>query len=177
MKKVLLAVAVVLAITAAACSGTTAQTKENEKSLKTKIETCTNPDSLQMYVNQAKCYADSLAAAGKTEEAKKYLEDLEPAVAKADPSLKEQFKSTWESIEATTKAAADSVKNKVSESVDSLGNAAGNAKDKLVEKSGEVKDKVADKANETYNKGKDAVNEVAKSVGDAAQKTLDKLKK
>lgn len=177
MKKVLLAVAVVLAVTAAACSGTTAKTKENEKCLKEKIENCSDPDSLQIYVNEAKNYADSLAAAGKPEEAKKYLEDIEPAVDKVAPTLKEQFKATWESIEATTKAAADTIKGKVGESVDSLSNAAGEAKDKLAKKSNEVKDKVSDKANETYNKGKDAVNDAAKSAGDAAQKALDKLKK
>ncbi len=176
MKKILLAVALITAASAVSCSKATNESKENGDCLKSKIENCTDSDSLQMYVTQVKNHADSLAAAGKHEDAMKYLDEMETAITKADPSLKEQLAATWESIKSTSKAATDSVGTAVNEAVDSLGNKADEAKDKIVEKAGEAKDKVAEKAEEAKDKAGKALDKGKDAVKNAADKTVEKLK-
>jgi len=173
MKKILFVVALMTAVSTVSCSNTT---NENGKNLKSKIETCTNSDSLQMYVTQVKNHADSLAAAGKHEEAMKYLDEMGTAITKADPSLKDQLSATWESVKSTSKAATDSVATAVNNAVDSLGNKADKAKDKIVEKTGEAKDKVAEKAGEAKDKAGKALDRSKDAVKDAADKTIEKIK-
>lgn len=169
MKKLLFAVAIAVAVMGASCSGKSEQVKVNEQDLKAKIESCTNPDSVKIYVEQAKAYADSLAAAGKTDEAKKYLEGLAPAIDKAAPSLKEQFNSTLKAVEQTAVNAKDSVASATSAAVDSAKSAASQA---VSDKANELKDKASDAA----DKAGDAVNKAADKTKEAAANALDKLK-
>ena len=78
MKKLLLSIAVVAALCAATAS--CGKSADSTASMKSKIENCTNTDSLRAYVEQAKAYADKLVAEGKEDEARKYLAELEPVV-------------------------------------------------------------------------------------------------
>lgn len=181
MKKILLAVALVATVMASGCSGSSKEVKENETDLKTKIENATSPDSVAVYVAQAYAYADSLAKAGKVDEAKAYLDGIQPAVDKADPSLKEQFKAAISSIGSAATAAADSVASQASAAVDSAKNVVSDAKDA-------VKDAATNAANSAVEKGKEAVNagadkakaaaaEATNKAADAAKNALDNLKK
>ena len=85
MKKLLLSIAVVAAL----CAATTScgKSADSTASMKSKIENCTNTDSLRAYVEQAKAYADKLVAEGKVDEARKYLAELEPVVKSKAPAL------------------------------------------------------------------------------------------
>lgn len=173
MKKILLAAAVIIAALTSACSGESASVRDNEKSLKAKIENCTNSDSLAVYMDQARAYAQTLVNEGKTEEAKKYLDDLTPAIEKQSPTLKEQWNAAVATITKVTTNAADTVAAK-----------AVDAKDAAVETANDVKDAAAEK----YEAAKKATGETAEKVKEGAQKTvneavegtqnaLDKLKK
>jgi len=56
MKKLVLTAIVALALAAASC-GTKSTQEVSASDIKTKIENCSNPDSLKVYVDQAKDYA------------------------------------------------------------------------------------------------------------------------
>lgn len=60
MKKLILSFAVLATLAATSC-GTSVKKAEDEGAvIKAKIENCTNPDSLKIYVQQAKDYAAKL---------------------------------------------------------------------------------------------------------------------
>lgn len=161
MKKIILAVAVVLAAATVACSTESKKVQENEKDLVTKISETSNPDSLKIYVAQATSYADSLAQAGKTDEAKEYLEQLTPAIEKADPSLKERIQQAVKNVENIAVAAKDSVAGKASDAVEGVKDEAG---------------KVADKGAEAFEKGKDAGKSAVDATKDAGKKAVEATK-
>ena len=75
MKKIFFVAVVAMAATLASCSGTK-QAEDKGAALKAKIENCTNPDSLKLYVQQAQEYAQKLIAEGKDKEAQAYLEEV-----------------------------------------------------------------------------------------------------
>ena len=60
MKKLILSVAVVAAMSFASCGTSTKQAEDEGEMLRTKIENCKNPDSLKLYVKQAKEYAGKI---------------------------------------------------------------------------------------------------------------------
>lgn len=60
-----LAVALVATMVFASCSSTQ-KAKDEGADLKAKIENCSNPDSLKVYVEQAKAYADKLVSDVRT---------------------------------------------------------------------------------------------------------------
>ncbi len=173
MKKIILAVAVVAAAMTAACSGESAKVQDNEKALKAKIENCTNSDSLAVYVDQARAYAQQLVNEGKVDEAKKYLDELTPAIEKQDPSLKEQWTAAVATIDKVSTNTADSVGSAVSNTADSLKSKAEDLKDAAADKAGELKDAASEKLNAAKEGTKNAVNNAVEST----QNALENLKK
>lgn len=174
MKKIILAVAVILAAASVACTTETKTVKENEKDLVTKITETTNPDSVKVYVAQATAYADSLASAGKVDEAKEYLEQLTPAIEKADPSLKERIQNAIKKVENFGETTADSIASKAGDAVDAVKDAAGDAADKgseLIEKGKEAGANAVEATKDAGKKALDATKETGKKAVDGAKET------
>ena len=166
MKKLLLSIAVVAALCAATAS--CGKSADSTASMKSKIENCTNTDSLRAYVEQAKAYADKLVAEGKVDEARKYLAELEPVVKSKAPALSgalSTVESTLDKVKENASDKADEAKNSPAAAVDSAKSAVGSAAEA-------VKDKAADVASAVKEKTQD----VKEGAADAAQKGADKVK-
>lgn len=166
MKKLLLSIAVVAALCAATAS--CGKSADSTASMKSKIENCTNTDSLRAYVEQAKAYADKLVAEGKVDEARKYLAELEPVVKSKAPALSgalSTVESTLDKVKENASDKADEAKNSTAAAVDSAKSAVGSAAEA-------VKDKTADVASAVKEKTQD----VKEGAADAAQKGADKVK-
>ena len=166
MKKLLLSIAVVAALCAATAS--CGKSADSTASMKSKIENCTNTDSLRAYVEQAKAYADKLVAEGKVDEARKYLAELEPVVKSKAPALSgalSTVESTLDKVKENASDKADEAKNSTAAAVDSAKSAVGSAAEA-------VKDKAADVASAVKEKKQD----VKEGAADAAQKGADKVK-
>ena len=166
MKKLLLSIAVVAALCAATAS--CGKSADSTASMKSKIENCTNTDSLRAYVEQAKAYADKLVAEGKVDEARKYLAEPEPVVKSKAPALSgalSTVESTLDKVKENASDKADEAKNSTAAAVDSAKSAVGSAAEA-------VKDKAADVASAVKEKTQD----VKEGAADAAQKGADKVK-
>lgn len=183
MKKLFLTFAVAaMAIGSLASCASKAEREGSDEgeALKAKIENCTDPDSLKMYIDEAQTYAQKLEAEGKGAEAEAYLNKLVPVVEKKDPSVGsyfEELKNKAKEEVASAKEAADSVanaaKDKGKEIADSAaskaGQAAGQAVDAVKDAGNAAVDAAKQKTSDAVSKGKDAVS-------DAAQKGADKVK-
>lgn len=166
MKKIVYMAAVALAITAASCSGNK-RAEDKGADLKAKIENCTNPDSLKLYVQQAREYAEKLIAEGKDTEAKAYLGEVIPAVTSKDPSMVQTL-----TLEADS--AATAIKDKASAVADSVSAKAGEVKDSVASKAGKAVDAAKSAAADAAQKASDKVSSAA---SDAAGKVKDALSK
>lgn len=168
MKKILVAVAALAAISFASCSKADKAASEESNDFKMKIENCTNADSIAIYVDRAQAYAQKLAAEGKVEEAKKYLADIQPIVEKKATALV----STFEAVKAAVDkfpASADSLKNAATDSLRTAGAAAvDSVKGAVAAKAGEavenVKQGVSDAASDAADKANAAVENAAQSA-------------
>lgn len=168
MKKLVLigALAAVLAIGSVSCSKKDGAS--DPSAITSKIENCTNTDSLKVYVDQAKAYAQKLVKEGKVDQAKEYLAKIEPVVKEKAPALAGTLATVETALDKVGDAVGDKVddaKDAASAAADSLGSAAESARDAVAEKAGEVKDAAAEK----IQQAKDA-------TADAAQKGADKVK-
>ena len=164
MKKLIFTVAVLAAMVTVACS-TEKRAEDEGAALKAKIENCTNPDSMKIYVKQAQEYADKLVKEGKDDAANAFMDEVVPAV---------QAKEAVDSLAAAAKDKAqevsDSVSAKVSDAKDAVKDAAAAAKDKTAEAAGAVKDKAANAAAAAKEKTANAVKEGADKLKDAISK-------
>ncbi|MCM1504616.1 MAG: hypothetical protein NC127_05420 [Muribaculum sp.] len=167
MKKIILTVAVFSALVMSSCGGERTA-KDEAADLSAKIENCSNPDSIQVYVKQAQDYASKLLAEGKTKEAQEYLDKVTPAIEKKDPTVKEAFSNL---MTATSNAVADKA-TEIKESVDST---AGAVADKASDAVANAKEAVADKAEEVKEAGAKAVDDAKSKAADMLQKGADKL--
>ncbi|MDE6703296.1 MAG: hypothetical protein K2K00_06445 [Muribaculaceae bacterium] len=188
MKKFLLPAALLAVLTLGSCSGKGASAGDSVADFKSKIENCTNADSIQAYVGQAQEYVQKLVDEGKIDEAKKYLAEIEPVVKEKAPKLAgvfETVKSFVDKVPAAGEDAVEKAKDAASAAGDSLQSAAENAKDAAAEKISDVKDAISDKAEEVKDavsekagQAIDAVSQKASDVTDAAKdKVNDLLKK
>lgn len=189
MKKILLSAAFVAALTLGSCAGKDASsTIGNASDFKAKIENCTNPDSIQAYVAEAKAYVQKLVDDGKVEEAKKYLDQIEPVVQQKAPKLAGAFEAVKSLVDKVPGAAADAIdkaKEAASEAGDSLSSTAENVKDAAAETIEDVKNAVSDKVSDAKDavtqKASDAANAVSEKATDikdaAKEKVNDLLKK
>lgn len=166
MKKLFLSAALVATVMMVSCS---AEKKAQDKgeALKAKIENCTDSDSLKIYVQQAKDYADKLIKDGKDSAAETFLSDVTPAVKAKDPSavlgltaldLKAKADSTFEATKESAKELADSTSKAVSDKVSS------------------AKEAISDAAEQTKEKAASAVESAKEKTADAAQAGADKVK-
>lgn len=163
MKKILYVVAIAIAATTFACSNKTAA--DQGADLKAKIENCTNPDSLQLYVEQAREYAQKLIAEGKDSEAQAYLAEVIPAVTAKDPSLGDKLTAEADSV-------ISALKDKAGVVTDSVASKATSAVDSVASKTG----KAVEATKDAVNKGADAVNKGADAVKGAADKVKNLVK-
>ena len=165
MKKLVLigTLAAVLAAGSVSCSKKDSTTDVSV--LTSKIENCTNTDSLRVYVGQAKAYAQKLVKEGKVEEAKEYLAKIEPVVKKKAPALAGTLSTVETALDKVGNAVGDKTqdaKDAVSDAADSIGSAASQAGEAVADKAGELKDKAADKAGELKDKAADKLQQAAK---------------
>lgn len=170
MKKFLLPAALLAVLTLGSCAGKGAAAGDSVADFKSKIENCTNTDSIQAYVGQAQQYVQKLVDEGKIDEAKKYLAEIEPVVKEKAPKLAgvfETVKSFVDKVPAAGEDAVDKAKDAAAAAGDSVQSAVESAKDAAAEKISDAKDAVSEKAAEV----KDAVSEKASEAIDAVSKT------
>lgn len=168
----------VAALMVTSCSSKTTETEAADEgaAIKAKIENCQDPDSLKIYVQQAKDYAAKLCKDGDDAAAKAYLEDVTPAVQAKDPSAANLF----DQLEAK----ADSAVTNVAEKADSLKDAAADAtkakieegKEKAAAAADEAKEKASAAADEAKAKAAAAAEKAKQKTADAAQSAADKVK-
>ena len=183
MKKIIYAVAVVLAALSVGCSGNSATVQDNERELKAKIENCTNQDSIEVYIEQAKQYAQSLADSGKTEEARRYMAELTPVVEKKAPDLKSKWTAAVDGVKDFTVSTADTVAARSTEVFDSVKAKSSDAKDAVTDRAEKVIDGTKDVAGKAVEGTKnvagkvaDKTKEGAEAVKDGTKKAVDKTK-
>ena len=205
MKKLLLGAAVVAVTMLASCSGSSDNKAQSTSDFKTKIENCTNPDSLTVYVEQAKAYAQKLVSEGKVEEAKKYIDRIEPVVKEKAPGLAGTFETVKKALAKVPGAVADkaadvkdavsdktedivdavgdktkeitsAVKDKANDAVEAVADKASDLKDAAGEKATEVKDAIKDKASDVKEAVKDKASDVKEAVKDKTSDIKDAVK-
>lgn len=163
MKNLILAIALIAGLSVTSCSKTDKAADEQANDFKSKIENCTNPDSIAMYVDQAQAYAQKLADEGKIDEAKKYLADIQPIVEEKAPKLAGTFNVVKDALDKLP-VKADSLKNVA---VDTLKSVGANAVDS-------AKTAIANMANESVEGAKSAVNAKADELNDKATDAVNK---
>lgn len=173
MKKLFLSIAIVGAVCMASCSAGK-KAEDKGEALKAKIENCTNPDSLKVYVQQAKEYADQLVKEGKDGAAEAFLNEVTPAVQAKDATAAAAF--TGLSLEAKADSALEAAKDAAKNAVDSTKSAVNSVKDAAAAKVDQAKDAAAEKVNEAKEAGKNAVDAAKAKAADAAQAGADKVK-
>ncbi len=147
MKKLILSFAVLATLAATSC-GTSVKKAEDEGAvIKAKIENCTNPDSLKIYVQQAKDYAAKLVKDGDDSAAQAYLSEVAPVVQAKDPSAAGVFSG----LKAEADSALTTAKNAVDSAATKTGEAVKGAVDATKDKAAEVGNAVSDKASEVGN--------------------------
>lgn len=179
MKKLVLigTLAAVLAVGSMSCSKKDSSAEAS--AMTTKIENCTNPDSLQAYVAQAKAYAQKLVQEGKVDQAKEYLAKIEPVVKEKAPALAGTLSTVETALDKVTDVVGDKVdaaKDATSAAVDSIGSAASSATDAVSAKAEEVKDAAAAKTEEVKNAAADKVDKAKEATANAVQNGADKVK-
>lgn len=190
MKKLFLSMAVALmtagVLTSCGSKAVTEATDEGE-ALKVKIENCTDPDSLKMYVEQAQEYAQKLEAEGKGEEAEAYLTTLLPTLQEKDPSVasyfeelkakaKEEVKDAKEGVDSLANSAVEGVKE-TGENIKEAGeNAVNAAKEAGANAVNAAKEKGSEVVDAAKNAGTNAVDKGKEKAADAVQKGADKVK-
>lgn len=173
MKKFILSLAVALAVGAAAvsCSNTTSSADESAQALIEKIQSTTNQADIQKYVDQAREYATQLVNEGKIDEAKAYLEKIEPVVKEKAPALAGALEAASNGL--------DKVKDFVGDQVDAVGAATDDAVQTASDAVESAKDKAGeavDAAKEQAGQAVDAAKEAAGNILDAAQQSASDAK-
>lgn len=197
MKKFFMTLAVAaMALGAMTSCGSKAETegKDEGKELKTKIENCTDPDSLKIYVEQAHEYAAKLEAEGKGAEAEGYLDELLPVVQQKDSAAasyfqqlkskaveevneaKEAAKEAKDSVASAGKHAVEAGKDAVNAGKDAVKGAAESAEKKVSDAAAEAKQKGTEAVDAAKQKGSEAVNSAKQKGADAVQKGADAVK-
>lgn len=167
MKKLFFSSLAVAAVLMTSCSSKTTEKEATDEgaAIKAKIENCSDPDSLKIYVQQAKDYAAKLVKEGNDTAAQAYLNEVAPVVQTKDPTavnIFDQLEAKADSTVSTVAEKADSLKDKAADATKA---AVENGKEKAAAAADEVKDKAA------------AAAETAKQkTADAAQSAADKVK-
>lgn len=167
MKKLFFSLLAVAAVIVTSCSSKTTEKEATDEgaAIKAKIENCSDPDSLKIYVQQAKDYAAKLVKEGNDTAAQAYLNEVTPVVRMKDP--------TAVSVLDQLEAKADSTVSAAVEKADSLKDAAADAAKAKVE---EGKAKAEEAANNVKDKAAAAADAAKQKTADAAQSAADKVK-
>lgn len=172
MKKILLSAAFVAALTLGSCSGSGSATGvENASDFKSKVENCTNPDSLKAYVTEAQAYVQKLVDEGKLDQAKKYLDEIEPVVQQKAPKFAGMFETVKSLVDKVPSAGTDAL-DKANEAAsvagDSISSAAESVKEVASDKIEDLKDAAADKVSDVKDAVAGKVSDVKDAVADKA---------
>lgn len=154
-----------LMVTSCSSKVTDAEATDEGAAIKAKIENCTDPDSLAIYVQQAKEYAQKLVKEGNDSAAQAYLEEVTPVIQKQDPTMATVFDEI--------QMKADSVVASQIEKADSLKDA---TVDAAKQKASDVKDAAKDAADNVKDKAAAAGDAAKQKTADAIQSGADKLK-
>lgn len=185
MKKLFLSIAIVGAVCLTSCGNAQQAAQDKGEVIKAKIENCTNPDSLKVYVEEAKAYAAELVKEGKDGAAEIFLKEVEPAVKAKDAAsaaaftalgLEAKADSALEAAKDAAKEAVDSTKAAVNAATDAAAAKVEQGKEAVAAKVEQGKEAVAEKAAEAKEAGKNAVDAAKTKAADAAQKGADKVK-
>lgn len=168
MKKLFLSLAVLAAVTMVSCGSSEKKAQDEGAAIKAKIENCTNPDSLKIYVQQAQDYAAKLVSEGKDEAANAYLQEVAPAVEAKDAAAASVFTQLEQKADSAVVAAKDAAKE-IADSASSKVEAAKDATKDAVEAA-------KDKASDVASSAKDKASEVAGNAADAVKAGADKVK-
>ena len=191
MKKLLLMVAAVAAMTFASCDNTANKTEQTTDSLAafnveqfdSALANATDSAAVVDLLNNANAEVQKLVEAGKNDEAQSLLAQIKEIVNKNTEKLTaivpsigtlvDQVVALPEGVKDVVENAGDSLKDaateKANEVVEGAKAAANEAADKAIDKANEAADKAADKASEAANKAadkaKDAAKDAAKKIG------------
>ena len=200
MKKLFLtmAVAAMTAGVLTSCGSKAATAADEGEALKAKIENCSNPDSLKVYVEQAKEYAKKLEAEGKGQDAEAYLDEIIPAVKAKDASVASYFEelkdkaadevnNVKEGVDSVATSAVDAAKeagenvkeageNAVNSAKEAAANAVDAAKEKVANAADAAKEKAANAVDAAKEKATNAADAAKEKASNAAQKEADKVK-
>ena len=191
MKKLLLMVAAVAAMTFASCDNTANKTEQttdsvaafNVEQFDSALANATDSAAVVDLLNNANAEVQKLVEAGKNDEAQSLLAQIKEIVNKNTEKLTaivpsigtlvDQVVALPEGVKDVVENAGDSLKDaaaeKANEVVEGAKAAANEAADKAIDKANEAADKAADKASEAANKAadkaKDAAKDAAKKIG------------
>jgi len=191
MKKLLLMVAAVAAMTFASCDNTANKTEQttdsvaafNVEQFDSALANVTDSAAVVDLLNNANAEVQKLVEAGKNDEAQSLLAQIKEIVNKNTEKLTaivpsigtlvDQVVALPEGVKDVVENAGDSLKDaateKANEVVEGAKAAANEAADKAIDKANEAADKAADKASEAANKAadkaKDAAKDAAKKIG------------
>ncbi len=167
MKKLFFSLLAVAAVIVTSCSSKTTEKEATDEgaAIKAKIENCSDPDSLKIYVQQAKDYAAKLVKEGNDTAAQAYLNEVAPVVRTKDPTAVNVFDQLEAKADSTVSAAV--------EKADSLKDVAADAAKAKVE---EGKAKATEAANNVKDKAAAAADAAKQKTADAAQSAADKVK-
>ena len=194
MKKLLLMLAAVAAVTFVSCDNNANKTTEgadsttvaayNVDQLDSLLANTTDTTAIQAMLNDANTEVQRLTEAGDTEGAKTLLEKIKEIVAKNKEKLAaaipnfnidemvNKVVTVPESLKDVVNAAGDSIKGEL---VDAAKEKVEDAKAAVNEKAGEVVDKANEKVAEGVDKAKDAANKAADATKDAAKDAAKKI--
>lgn len=185
MKALFLSVMVAVASAAMInCAGGTEKSVQTEETtISSKIKNASNPDSLKVYVDQAKEYAQKLIKEGKAKEAQEFLDKITPVVQEKAPALTgtlETVKSALEKLPGTAasdaKGALDDAKAEGQEAVDKAKDAAGDAVQGVKDKATEARDKAQQKVDEAKDKAQQKADEAKDKAREKADEAKEKAR-
>lgn len=182
MKRLVLIAAVAAMLSGVYACGTSAKSDSLDgAAIKAKIEKCTDPDSLKVYVKQAQEYARQLKEKGDSSAAVAYVSEVVPMATQKGGEAAAEIRALAEQADYTTMIAADSAKTTVENAADSVKKVAvsayNSAKDAVSDKASEVKDAAVDKYDSAKDATAKAVDDAKAKAAEALQSGADKLKK
>ncbi|MDE6437900.1 MAG: hypothetical protein K2K69_10395, partial [Muribaculaceae bacterium] len=140
-----------------------------------KIQNAGRQSEVQKYVEEARDYAAKLVKEGKVDEAKAYLEKIEPIVQEKAPALVgtlQTSESALDKVKDFVGDKAEAAENAAESAVGSVKDAAGDA----AEATSNAAENVADKAGDIFNAAKEKAGDAVEATKDGASKAVEATK-
>lgn len=173
MKKLFMIAALGATVLLGSCSKNAEGNEQSGNALKSKIENCTNPDSMKVYVNDIQAYAQKLVDEGKVAEAKEYLEKVMPIVKEKAPQLAATLEGVMATVEKIPGAAVDGLKDAAGNAVDSIGARVDAAKETVTNTATEVVENAKEAAGEAVNNVKNGAVDAATGAAESATRAIN----